>query len=383
MNAPSGFDPAEVGYSIPAVPGMAEAEVQTPCLVIDLDALDRNIAAMQGFADAMGVRLRVHGKMHKSADVALRQIAAGAVGICCQKVSEAEAFVRGGVRDVLITNQVTDPAKIERLARLAGQARILVCVDDADNVADLSAAAIRYGTTIEVLVEIDCGAARCGVAHGAPVLALARAILEAPGLVFAGLQAYHGSAQHVQDYAARRAHIDAAIAQVRETVALLAGEGIACAIVGGAGTGTYAFEGASGVYNELQCGSYAFMDADYSRVHDETGRPISTFEHALFLLTSVMSHPTPDRAVCDAGLKVQSVDSGLPVVAGRTDVTYLKCSDEHGIIDDPEGTLRINDRLRLIPGHIDPTCNLHDWYVGLRGGWVVLLWPVTARGKAY
>jgi 3-hydroxy-D-aspartate aldolase len=383
MNAPNSFDPADVGYSIPAVPGMAESEIQTPCLVVDLDALDRNIAAMQGFADAMGVRLRVHGKMHKSADIALRQIAAGAAGICCQKVSEAEAFVRGGVGDVLVSNQVTDPAKIDRLARLAGRARILVCVDDAANVGALSAAATRHGTTLEVLVEIDCGAARCGVAHGAPVLALARAVAAAPGLVFGGIQAYHGAAQHVQDYAARRAHIDAAIAQVRETVALLAAEGIACPIVGGAGTGTYAFEGSSGVYNELQCGSYAFMDADYSRVRDESGRPIAAFEHALFLLTSVMSHPTPDRAVCDAGLKVQSVDSGLPVVAGRDDVAYLKCSDEHGVLHDPQGALRINDRLRLIPGHIDPTCNLHDWYVCLRGGRVEALWPVTARGKAF
>ena len=164
---------------------------------------------------------------------------------------------------------------------------------------------------------------------------------------------------------------------------MLTAEGIECDIVGGAGTGSYYFEGNSGVFNEMQCGSYAFMDADYGRILDKEGKPISEFENSLFILTSVMSHTKADKAICDAGLKAQSVDSGLPVVFGRDDVEYIKCSDEHGVITDPQGKLKINEKLKLIPGHCDPTCNVHDWYVGVRNGKVECLWPVTARGLAY
>ncbi|MDP4033328.1 MAG: DSD1 family PLP-dependent enzyme [Pseudorhodobacter sp.] len=384
MDAAIIYNGFEVGYDIPAAPGMTEADIQTPCLVVDLDALERNITAMQGFADAMGVRLRVHGKMHKSVDIALMQIAAGACGICCQKVSEAEAFVRAGVKDVLVSNEVRDAAKIDRLARLPQLgARVIVCVDDGANIAELSDAARRHGSRIEVLIEIDCGAGRCGVAPGQPVVDLGLAVAAAPGLRFAGIQAYQGAAQHVHSYSERKARIEAAIVMVRQSVDMLAAQGLSCDIVGGAGTGSYYFEGASGVYNELQCGSYAFMDADYQRVHDATGANIHEFENSLFLFTSVMSHAKADLAIVDAGLKVQSVDSGLPVVDGRTDVEYIKCSDEHGVIADPRGVLKIGDKLRLVPGHCDPTCNVHDWYVGLRGGVVERLIPVTARGKAY
>lgn len=384
MEAPARYDGLEVGYDIPAAPGMAEADVQTPCLIVDLAALERNIARMQKFADDMGVRLRVHGKMHKSADIARMQLDAGACGICCQKVSEAEAFVRAGIEDILVSNEVCDPVKIDRLARLsASGARIIVCVDDIGNVADLSAAAQRHGTTLELLVEVECGAGRCGVAAGRPVVDLAKAVAAAPGLVFAGIQAYQGSAQHIRSYEDRKARIEIAIEAARRSVEMLAAEGLSCAIVGGGGTGTYGFEGNSGVYNELQCGSYAFMDADYQRVKNARGDFLDEFENSLFLLTSVMSHPTADRAVVDAGLKAQSVDSGLPVVFGRSDLQYGKCSDEHGVIDDPGGTLRIGDKLRLVPGHCDPTCNIHDWYVGMRAGRVERLMQVTARGKFY
>jgi 3-hydroxy-D-aspartate aldolase len=164
---------------------------------------------------------------------------------------------------------------------------------------------------------------------------------------------------------------------------MLKAEGLECDIVGGAGTGSYYFEGTSGVFNELQCGSYAFMDADYQTINDENGQPISEFENSMFILTSVMSHSKTDKAICDAGLKAQSVDSGLPYVFGRKDVEYIKCSDEHGVISDPEGVLKINEKLKLVPGHCDPTANVHDWYVGVRGGKVEVLWPVSARGKAY
>jgi 3-hydroxy-D-aspartate aldolase len=387
MNAPANFNGFEVGYDIPAAPGMLEADIQTPCLILDLDALERNIIKMGNFAKQMGVRHRVHGKMHKSVDVAkLQERLGGSVGVCCQKVSEAEVFARGGIKDVLVSNQVRDPAKIDRLARMPKLgARTICCVDDLANVADLSAAATRHGTTIECLVEIDCGAGRCGVNTTPAVVEIAKAIDAAPGLKFAGIQAYQGAMQHMDNYADRKAKIDIAVAMVKDAVDTLKTAGLDCDIVGGGGTGSYYFEGNSGVYNELQCGSYAFMDADYGRILDKDGKRIDQgeWENALFILTSVMSHTKADKAICDAGLKAQSVDSGLPVVFGRTDVTYVKCSDEHGVIADPDGVLKVNDKLRLVPGHCDPTCNVHDWYVGVRNGVVETVWPVSARGKAY
>jgi 3-hydroxy-D-aspartate aldolase len=380
-------DELEVGYNIPAMVGMDEADIQTPCLVLDLDALERNIIKMGQFAKDKNMRHRVHGKMHKSVDVALLQEKlGGSCGVCCQKVSEAEAFVRGGIKDVLVSNQVRDPAKIDRLARLPKLgARAICCVDDLANIADLSAAAVKHGTQIECLVEIDCGAGRCGVQSAEDVVAIATAIDAAEGLKFAGLQAYQGAMQHLDDYQERKAKIEIAVAMVAEAVAALKSVGLECDIVGGGGTGSYYFEGESGVYNELQCGSYAFMDADYGRILDRDGKRIDQgeWQNALFLLTSVMSHAKADKAICDAGLKAQSVDSGLPVIFGRTDVEYVKCSDEHGVIADPDGVLKVGDKLKLVPGHCDPTCNVHDWYVGVRNGKVEALWPITARGKAF
>ncbi|AXI42735.1 3-hydroxy-D-aspartate aldolase BhcC [Sulfitobacter sp. SK011] len=387
MNTHVNFENLEVGYDIPAVPGMDEADIETPCLVLDLDALERNIVKMGNFAKEMGVRHRVHGKMHKSVDVAkLQEKLGGSVGVCCQKVSEAEVFARGGIKDVMVSNQVTQPAKIDRLARLPLLgARTICCVDDPENVADLSAAAVKHGTQIECVVEIDCGAGRCGVTTTQDVVHIAKLIDAADGLKFAGLQAYQGAMQHLDSYEDRKAKIDTAVAQVADAIAGLKAQGLECDIVGGGGTGSYYFEGNSGVFNELQCGSYAFMDADYGRILDKDGNRIDQgeWENALFILTSVMSHAKADLAVVDAGLKAQSVDSGLPVVYGRTDVEYFKCSDEHGVIRDPKGVLKVNDKLRLVPGHCDPTCNVHDWYVGVRGGKVETVWPVSARGKAY
>jgi 3-hydroxy-D-aspartate aldolase len=377
----------EVGFDVPALPGMNEADIQTPCLVLDLDALERNVVKMGERAAAMGVRHRAHGKMHKSVDVAkLQERLGNSVGVCCQKVSEAEVFARGGITDVMISNQVRDPMKIDRLARMPKLgARVLVCVDDPENVADLSAAAQKHGTEIEALVEIDCGAGRCGVTTSQDVVNIARLIDAAPGLKFAGIQAYQGAMQHLDLYQDRKQKIDIAVAMVADAVNALTASGLDCDIVGGGGTGSYYFEGNSGVYNELQCGSYAFMDADYGRILDEKGTRIDAgeWENAMFILTSVMSHSKADKAIVDAGLKAQSVDSGLPVVFGRDDVTYIKCSDEHGVVDDPTGALKVNDKLRLVPGHCDPTANVHDWYVGVRGGKVESVWPVSARGKAY
>ena len=377
----------EVGFDIPATPGMREADIQTPCLILDLDALERNIKKMGDYAKAHGMRHRVHAKMHKSVDVAkLQQRLGGASGVCCQKVSEAKVFARSGIKDILITNEVRDPLKIDRLAQIPKLgARTIVCIDDIANVAELSAAAQKHGTTLECFVEIDCGAGRCGVTTTADVVAIAKAIAAAPGLSFTGIQAYQGAMQHLDKYEDRKAKLDAAIAMVKDAVAGLKATGLAPELVSGGGTGSYYFESASGVYNELQCGSYAFMDADYGRILDKQGKRVDQgeWENALFILTSVMSHAKADKAICDAGLKAQSVDSGLPVVYGRSDVKYVKCSDEHGVIEDPGSVLKVGDKLRLVPGHCDPTCNVHDWYVGVRNGAVECVWPISARGKGY
>ncbi len=377
----------EVGYDIPAAIGMSIDEIRTPCLILDLDALERNVKKMGDYARAHNMRHRAHGKMHKSVDVLKLQMEqGGAIGVCCQKVSEAEVFARAGVKDILVSNEVRDPAKIDMLALMPKHGgRVIVCVDDVANVADLSKAASKHGTELNVFVEIDCGAGRCGVTTTEAVVEIAKAVAAGPGLRFLGIQAYQGAMQHMDDYEARKAKLDAAIAQVSDAVEALKKEGLEPELVSGGGTGSYYFESNSGIFNELQCGSYAFMDADYGRIHDPDGKRIDQgeWENALFILTSVMSHAKPQLAVCDAGLKAQSVDSGLPFVFGRDDVKYIKCSDEHGVIEDKGGVLKINEKLKLVPGHCDPTCNVHDWYVGVRGGKVETLWPVSARGKAY
>jgi len=369
--------------SAPATPGIALDAVDTPALLIELDAFERNITRLMASIAGRGVRLRAHAKTHKCAEIARRQLAAGAIGVCCQKVSEAEVMVAGGIPDVLVSNEVVGERKLARLAALARHARLGVCVDDADNVRALSAAARRADVALDVYVEIDVGARRCGVAPGEPALALARSIVESPTLRFAGLQAYQGAAQHVRATAERGAAIERAAEAVRTTRGAIEAAGIACPIVTGGGSGSYLFEIESGAWNEIQCGSYIFMDADYAR--NEWAAPLPRFEHALFVLATVMSRPTPERAVVDAGLKASSVDSGLPLVWGRTGLTYTRASDEHGVIEVASGARApaLGEKLLLVPGHCDPTVNLYDCYVCVRGGMVEALWPISARGAVY
>lgn len=368
---------------LPAELGMPLAEVDTPSLILELDAFERNLKRLNDSLVGKTVLLRPHAKSHKCSQIALRQIALGAVGVCCQKVSEAEALVRGGVNDVLIANEVVGAPKLKHLAVLAKEARVAVCADDPGNVAALDAAAREFGVRLDVLVEINVGADRCGVEPGEPALQLARKIAACKNLRFAGLQAYQGAAQHLRKVDERRAAIEAAVAKVTETTTLLAKAGIACEKVTGAGTGTYLFEAASAVYHELQPGSYIFMDADYAR-NEWTESGIPRFEHSLFVWTTVMSRPSPERAVVDAGLKASSVDSGMPRVADADGVEYVKASDEHGVLR-LNGAARyaVGDKLKLIPGHCDPTVNLYDDYVCVRNGRVEAIWPITARGAVW
>ena len=370
----------------PAEIGMPLDEVDTPALVVDLDAFERNLRRLADrVGGAAGVRLRPHAKTHKCPVIALKQIELGAVGVCVQKVGEAEAMVYGGVKDVLVTNEIVGKQKLRRLAALAHGARIATCADDPSQVTALNEAAGEAGITLPIYVEVNMGGNRCGVEPGQPALDLARRVADAKHLTFAGLQAYHGWAQHLRTWEERRQAIAGAADKAAATRDLLAANGIACDQVTGAGTGTFEFETGSGVYTELQCGSYIFMDADYGKNLDPDGRPTRAFEPSLFVWATVMSRPTEERVIVDAGLKALGMDSGPPNVWDEPAATYERASDEHGRLAVAGATnrLRIGDKIKLVPGHCDPTVNLYDWYVGIRGDRVEAIWPITARGAVY
>lgn len=342
------------------------AAIDTPALVIDLDAMERNIALLAGYASKHGVQLRPHAKTHKSAWIAARQLAAGAVGVCVQKTSEAEALVDAGVSDVFITNEVIDAAKLARVAALALRCSLAIAVDSALGIERLAAAARASGCQLGVFVEIDVGHGRCG-ADPQRAGALARKVVSA-GLRFAGLQAYHGRAQHLRTATERAAAISFAAACVRQAQAAIVAAGLTCPLVTGAGTGTFTHEATSGLWGELQAGSYVFMDADYAANASAPGE--LRFEHALFIGTQVMSR-TQDHAVVDAGHKSHAIDSGLPRVWGRDDLAFANGGDEHGILRRRAATAslpELGDRVWLVPGHCDPTVNLHDTMLGVRGG---------------
>lgn len=369
---------------IPAQVGAPLDEIDTPALIVDLDAFEDNVRTMASFARSAGVRLRPHAKTHRCPTIALRQIAAGAVGQCCQKVGEAEALVRGGVRDVLVSNEVVDMAKLRRLAALCADATIGLCFDAVEQVEAASRAATELGVTINALVEIDVGMKRCGIAPGSAAADLAKRIADTPGLAFRGLQAYHGAAQHLQGHDARERAIASAAEAVRATLEPLSRAGLECETIAGAGTGTFRFEGESGLWNELQAGSYVFMDTEYARIGGRDGGPYTEFRHSLFVLSTVISVPTRERAIVDAGLKSCSAEKGPPWVHDREDVTVTGVSDEHGRLElgARAKPLRLRDKVLLIPGHCDPTVNLHDWYVAVRRGRVEALWPIAARGAS-
>ncbi|RSF04837.1 DSD1 family PLP-dependent enzyme [Achromobacter aegrifaciens] len=369
------------GIALPpaAQPGDPLARVDTPSLALDLTAFEANLRAMQAWADRHEVALRPHAKAHKCPQIALRQVALGARGICCQKVSEALPFVAAGIRDVHISNEVVGPAKMALLGQLARAAKISVCVDNAQNLAQLSAAMVQAGAQIDVLVEVDVGQGRGGVSDDATVLALAQQARALPGLNFAGLQAYHGSVQHYRTRE-ERATVSRQAARIAASYAqLLRESGIACDTITGGGTGSAEFDAASGVYTELQAGSYAFMDGDYGA--NEWGGPLN-FQNSLFLLSTVMSTPTPDRVVLDAGLKSASAECGPPAVYGESGLTCTAINDEHSVVRVEPGATApaLGSVLRLVPAHVDPTFNLHDGLVVFKDGVVQDIWEISARG---
>ena len=368
----------DLPQALAASVGLRVDRIDTPALVVDLDAMERNIARMADFARKHQVLWRPHAKLHKSAEIALQLQRAGAVGACVQKTAEAEALAEGGVRDITITNQVIAHPKLLRVARLAAHlqtqgGRLALAVDSAEGVQRLAEAMAQAApqARIDVLVEIDVGQGRCGVPPGAPALALAQAVARLTQLRFAGLHAYHGRAQHLRSAAERREAIAAAVQAARHTRDLITAAGLPVPLVTGSGTGTLVHEAASGVYGELQAGSFLFMDTDYARNEREPAQPV--FEQSLFVKTQVIS-ACGSHAVCDAGHKSHAIDSGLPTVAllppGRG-LRYANGGDEHGVLyaDGPQARLpALGQMLWLVPGHCDPTVNLHNFLIGVRGG---------------
>ncbi|MDR5816558.1 DSD1 family PLP-dependent enzyme [Caballeronia sp. LZ033] len=362
--------------------------IATPSLLLDLEAFEANLAAMAAFAAHQGVALRPHAKAHKSSEIAKRQIEASAVGVCCQKLSEAYPFAAAGIRSIHVSNEFVGADKLAMAVELASHVRLSVCVDALPQVQALGRAAAEAGVKIDVLSEVDAGQHRCGVTGEDALLELVDAIAAQHALRFAGIQAYHGGIQHVVDWNARKTAAGHAADIAAGYVRALDARGVRCGVVTGGGTGTVEFDATSGVFTELQPGSYLFMDGDYGGIGWDGALH---WRHSLFVLSTVMSATRPGMAVCDVGLKGLAVDSGLPRSAHWLDgrsapvLNYVAANDEHGMLhakDHPEndfGAL-VGERLLLPPGHCDPSVNLYDEYVCYRGGRVVDIWPIDARG---
>jgi D-serine deaminase-like pyridoxal phosphate-dependent protein len=358
--------------------------LNTPVLVIDRDALQRNIEKMAAFASAHGMALRPHAKTHKSVEIAKMQLAAGAVGVCCAKLGEAEALAEGGVQDILITSPVVTPQAIERLVALNGKISALrVVADNPENVDAFAAAAAVAKQVLDVVVDIDPGIRRTGVPSAEAALALTRRIASSSSLRFAGVQYYCGVQQHIESYADRRAAIVERTDSLKSVIATLSGAGHAPEVVTGGGTGTHHIDGELGVLTELQAGSYVFMDKQYNDC-DLDGQGRTPFETSLFVDAHVISANSSSMATIDAGFKALSTDGGLPVVmdGAPRGAMFVFMGDEHGALIAPDHPFRIGDHISLTVPHCDPTVNLYDTYHVVRNGTLIEMWPVSARGRS-
>ncbi len=360
--------------------------LDTPALVLDLDALERNIAAMAAFAKSAGVELRPHAKTHKSVEIARRQVAAGAIGISCATLGEAEVMVRAGIPGVHITSPLVTSPKIARLIELNRDAHrgLSVAVDHPDNLRDLASAAQDSGTRLAVMVDFSAGHNRTGCATPEDALSLARAARDAGAIDLAGIQSYSGQLQHIASRAERRARALAQAGILRDIIRALARDGIALPVITGGGTGTFDLDPEARVFTELQVGSYVFMDVDYLRALKD-GRNAPPFETALFVQAAVVSVNARDYVTTDAGLKSFATDGPMPepALGAASGSRYEFFGDEHGKLFVPEGSKRpgLGARVECVTPHCDPTVNLHDFYHVVRGDTLVDIWPVDARGK--
>lgn len=352
---------------------MKVSQIDTPALVIEKKALEENLAAMFRLLAPTAMSLRPHYKSHKCVTIAKMQLAAGAKGITCAKLGEAEDLARAGVDDILIANQIVQPEKLGRLAVLANETRLSVCVDSAENVLQLEHAMAAQGGTLYVLIEYEIGMNRCGVETHGEVLSLARLIAAQPHLHFDGIQAYAGHLAHEKDPEVRRRATEAIEADLRTLKAQLTAAGHAPREISGGSTGTVEFKPRDSVYTEMQCGSFLFMDRAYA----EVGAP---FRHSLYLLTTVVSTKR-DRIVTDGGVKSLGMDQGDPVFVGYEGLPIVM-SEEHGQVEAVGHNAKVGDKLRYIPGHCCTTINLHDTLYVIDGDEVVDIWTVTSRGRS-
>lgn len=353
---------------------MNVSDIPTPALIVDVAALDRNIARMAGFFSAGSCRLRPHFKAHKTPAIARRQLAAGScIGLTCATVGEGE-IARDLCDDLLIANEIVSADKCGRVAALARDRAVTVAVDSTAGIDALAAAARAAGVTIGVLVDVNVGQGRCGVEPGEAAVALARRVGSIGGLTLRGVMGYEGHLQPVRDRAERQTRARAAMHELVNTARLIRAAGIRCDIVSSGGTGTYDISGRVEGVTEIQAGSYALMDADYGAV----GVP---FEQAFFVLGTIVSRPGPERCVADSGHKSTTKDHGYPTVHGVEGAVVTALNDEHAVIAVPAScTLGVGQRIRLIPSHTDPTVNLHDVFYAVEEDRVVDIWPISARG---
>jgi D-serine deaminase-like pyridoxal phosphate-dependent protein len=352
------------------------SEIPTPALIVDVAALDRNIARMAAFFAAGPCRLRPHFKAHKTPEIARRQLAAGScVGITCATVAEAEVAA-ALCDDLLIANEIVSPDKCARVAALARQVAVTVAVDSATGIDAMASASRSAGVAIGVLIDVNVGQGRCGVEPGKAALALARRAASVAGLTVRGVMGYEGHLQPLRDRAEREARTHAAMDELVESARRIRAEGIGCEVVSSGGTGTYDISGRVDGVTEIQAGSYALMDTDYGSV----GVP---FDQAFFVLGTIVSRPSSERCVADCGHKSMTKDHGHPSVRGLAGATVTALNDEHAVIAVPASCpLVIGDRVQLIPSHTDPTVNLHDVFYAVDGDRVVGVWPIAARGYA-
>ena len=358
-------------------------EIGTPALTVDLGALQRNIDRMAAFGREHGIAIRPHAKAHKSAAIAQMQLAAGAIGVCCQTVREAEAMAQCGVPDILVSNEVVQWEKLPRLIRLARSVRLTVAVDSNEGAERLSGIAQQFGVRVGVVIDIDVGQGRCGVPPGPAAVELGRFVAELKGLTLRGLQGYHGRAQLISGYKRRREAAASANALLMSTREAFARAGLPVDVVTGAGTGTYEVEGHQAGMTELQPGSYIFMDRQYLAVGGPSGSTYDDFESSLSVVSTVISSPSADRVVVDAGLKALTNDAGPAGLIGLQGWSYEVAGDEHGILrrtNTASTPLRVGEKVRVMPSYCDTTVNLHNWFYVLSDEAVVDLWPILARG---
>jgi D-serine deaminase-like pyridoxal phosphate-dependent protein len=364
---------------------MHRDEIPTPALLLDLDRFERNLARMAAHVRAAGKALRPHAKTHRCPEIAQRQVAAGALGVACAKLGEAEVMARAGVRGLLITTEVVSPSSIRRLTRLTGEAPdTMVVVDHPDNVRALARAAAEDGVRLNVLVDVHVGARRTGLEPGKPALSLGRLVAEQPSLQLRGLQGYAGHCAHVMGWAARRQASHEAMAPLMDTRERFEAAGLPVEIVAGGSTGTYDIDTELAGLTELQSGSYCVMDLDYRRIGGRSGEALTDFDMALTVVATVVSVAS-DRAMVDAGLKAFSTDKPFPPEAvERPGVAYGFAGDEHGrlAITDASRPPRLGERIEFFPPHCDPTFNLYDRVWGMRGEKVDVVWDIAARGRS-